>query len=684
MPQHHNHTSAGFTLIEMLVVAPIVLLAIGGFVALMVSMVGDILATRDYNNMTYSSQDALNRIEQDVRLSSQFLTTTGTTSPQQGSDNNYSGTAPFTITSSNNTLLLSAPATDKNPVDATRQIINYANQPNPCGPTQTANKIFLIKIAYFIKDGSLWRRTILPPYNSNATPDNNTVCSSPWQQNSCVVGYSDDGHCQTNDAELMKNVQSLSVQYFADPTSTTNTGVAGAPTATTLSVTVTGTSSTAGRKIGTTQSVRATKLNSQAAVNGNTSQTPLTITQQPSNKTVLASATNIVIPAASSISSASVLWQQSTDNGSTWQDMANQSSASLLLQSVDMTWNNRQFRAIFTSGSDSVTTTAATLTVIDWASLALQNSWTNYGTPYSPNGYIKTSSGVVILKGLLKRSGSIVSGETIATLPVGYRPAYKLIFQTSTSNAAHFARVDVDTSGKVLIVAGDPGYLSLEGINFMPSGTSFTPLTMVNSWSFYGSPWAVPGYAVDGAGRTHIQGLVGGGNVADGTQIVNNLPAGARTGEYLHVPDYTSGPGPGYVGIDPTNGVVAKGAGNANGWMNINAMFYPASMSASWTNLALMNGWVAYGGFSSPQYTKGSDNIVMVKGLIKSGNVADSTVIGCLPVGYRPKDRTLIQGGIANAKAVRWDIRQTDGCIEIYYGDATWSSLDAISFVAEQ
>lgn len=684
MPRHHKSASAGFTLIEMLLIAPIVLLAIGGFVALMVSMIGDILATRDYNTMTYNSQDSLNRIEQDVRLSAQFLNTTGTTSPQQGSDGNYGGTAAFTIASNNNMLILSAPATDKNPTDSTRQIINFANQPNPCGATQTANAIFTTKIVYFIKNGSLWRRTILPPYDTNSTPDNNTICSTPWQQNSCVVGYVSDGHCQTNDAELMKNAQSLNVKYFADPTSQTDVGTAGAATATTLQATITGQSNTAGRTATTSQSVRATKLNSQTAINGTTPSAPLSVTLQPSSTSVLASATNIIIPAASSVSSASVLWQQSTDNGSTWQDMANQSSATLLLQSVDMTWNNRQFRAIFTNGSDSVTTSTATLTVVNWASLALQNSWTDFGTPYSPNGYIKTSSGIVMLKGLLKRSGSIVSGETIATLPPGYRPAYRLIFQTSTSNAARFARVDVDTNGNILIVAGDPGYLSLEGVNFMPSGTAFTPLTMTNGWSYYGSPWAVPGYATDGAGRTHIQGLVGGGTVTDGTQIINNLPAGARTGEYLHVPDYTSGPGPGYVGIDPTNGVVAKGAGNGSGWMNINAMFHPASMSANWTNLGLMNGWVPYGGYSSPQYIKGSDNIVMVKGLIKSGTVADGTVVGCLPAGYRPRDRTLIQGGIANTKAARWDVRQTDGCIEIYNGDTSWSSLDAISFMAEQ
>ena len=44
--------SQGFTLIEMLVIAPLVIITISGFVALMVSMVGDVLVTRDQNNLT--------------------------------------------------------------------------------------------------------------------------------------------------------------------------------------------------------------------------------------------------------------------------------------------------------------------------------------------------------------------------------------------------------------------------------------------------------------------------------------------------------------------------------------------------------------------------------------------------------------------------------------------------------
>ncbi|MFI5212623.1 MAG: hypothetical protein ACHQTE_01555, partial [Candidatus Saccharimonadales bacterium] len=131
-----------------------------------------------------------------------------------------------------------------------------------------------------------------------------------------------------------------------------------------------------------------------------------------------------------------------------------------------------------------------------------------------------------------------------------------------------------------------------------------------------------------------------------------------------------------------------------NTFLGLNATYIPASM-VGWTNLTLTNGWSVYDGsgyFASPQYKKMSDNVVTIKGLIKGGTKNDGTVIATLPAGYCPKDRTLIAGGVNNNNSIRYDVRQTtagvpaNGCsIEIYYAvDNVWTSLDAITFLAEQ
>ncbi|MDB5168477.1 MAG: hypothetical protein JWO55_735 [Candidatus Saccharibacteria bacterium] len=254
-----RQSTTGFTLIEMLIIAPIVILAIGGFIAVIVTMVGSVLATRDQSIMTYESQDTLSRIEDDVRLSAQFLATTGTLITPQGSDNNFAGTAAFT--NGTDKLILYTLATTKNPADSTRELVYYANQPNLCSGAKMYNKVYFNKVIYFIKSGSLWRRTVMPDYNTNVTVDSETVCAAPWQQNSCNPGYASATRCKTNDIELMKNVSTFAVEYYSSSSSSTIISPENATTATTIKVSVTGNKNTAGLPYTMTQSTRATRLN---------------------------------------------------------------------------------------------------------------------------------------------------------------------------------------------------------------------------------------------------------------------------------------------------------------------------------------------------------------------------------------------------------------------------------------
>lgn len=258
--KRHNE---GFTLVEILIIAPIVIIALSGFIALMVSIVGKVMLIRDQGAMAYNAQNVLDQIEEDTRLSAKFLTTTGTLPSPQGSDNNYTGTAAFS-NSTPNTLIINALATDRNPRTSGRQLVYYDNQPNPCGTTQTFNRVFSTQVIYFVYNGTLWRRTYVPPYDNNyTTPGANTICSSvtPWQQDSCSPGYTASS-CQTNDEQMMTNITSLTVNYYASPNGTIDLGPSGAASATTIQVTIVGTQTTAGRTFTYTASARATKLNS--------------------------------------------------------------------------------------------------------------------------------------------------------------------------------------------------------------------------------------------------------------------------------------------------------------------------------------------------------------------------------------------------------------------------------------
>ena len=97
-----------------------------------------------------------------------------------------------------------------------------------------------------------------------------------------------------------------------------------------------------------------------------------------------------------------------------------------------------------------------------WHSFAYSNGWVDYGAPYSPAGYRKLSSGLVVLKGLVMNG----TATTIATLPAGYRPGIQLLFGAQTSPNV-MCRVDVSTAGVINHTGGSAGWISLNGITFL-------------------------------------------------------------------------------------------------------------------------------------------------------------------------------------------------------------------------
>ncbi len=100
-----------------------------------------------------------------------------------------------------------------------------------------------------------------------------------------------------------------------------------------------------------------------------------------------------------------------------------------------------------------------------WTNLTLQNSWVNYGTPFTTARYIKSADGIVSLSGLL-RSGSTASDVVIATLPAGSRPSGRTLYGIASGNVA-MGRIDIDTSGNIRYMAGGNAWISLDGIHFI-------------------------------------------------------------------------------------------------------------------------------------------------------------------------------------------------------------------------
>lgn len=247
----------GFTLVEILVVVPIVILVIAVLIGFLVTLTGDALMSRERSSMVYTTQDALHQIERDIRISTGFLSTTGSLPSPQGSNQ---ATAAFSSPSTQ--LILRQYATIGSPYDSDRKLAYYANEPNPCGSYHEYNNVASVMVIYFVDNGDLRKRTI------NQVP-NNSVCDGGsllplstqlWQINSCKAAV-DTGTCQTYDSILATDVDNFSISYYILPSSSIAVGSSQVPAATTARVSLDISKEVANQDIEHGASIRATRLN---------------------------------------------------------------------------------------------------------------------------------------------------------------------------------------------------------------------------------------------------------------------------------------------------------------------------------------------------------------------------------------------------------------------------------------
>lgn len=242
-----RHRIDGFTLVEMVVIAPIIILAIGIIVALMVNLIGDVLQTRQQTAMTYSVQSALDQIEEDVRMATTIRSSSGDMPSGHGSNlTDVNGTSPFI---SNNSIILMLHATDKRQTDSTRMPV-YLNTPHGCSsPQHVLNQTQTYQVIYYQSEGSLYRRTVLTNHGAD------TPCSTPWQQNSCHRAS-----CTYKDAKILENIKNFSISYYRGLDYTAY-NTADDATTTSVRTAVETEDTTAGRTVTATGAIRATKIN---------------------------------------------------------------------------------------------------------------------------------------------------------------------------------------------------------------------------------------------------------------------------------------------------------------------------------------------------------------------------------------------------------------------------------------
>jgi len=710
-----NAYRRGFTLIEMMVIAPIVILLIGAFIALIVNLTGEVLSSRGSNGITYDIQDALNRIEEDVKLSTTYLAVNNisltATKQGYGTDTTNGSSVNFTniqkAGGSNASLILNGLVTNGNPMSTSAGLIYLANKPSDCSSQEdySKNTPMTMNVVYFVDANNvLWRRVLMrSDYN-----DTNIRCGSagPWQQPSCLVGYNAATmpFCKTNDVRLIDGVSpsDFTIQYFAssdstspDPTannptissdSTRNTALQSTPT---VNVSITSRKNIAGRDISGTGSIRVTRLDTNAS--SIAVDTPPTAAPAAPSVSASVSEGHKVTFTWPRVAGAASYDLEYRINGGSWQnnaattDMDNNSRSYVVTSGTHTDTVEARVRATNSFGDSAYGSTSIAIPL--WAPLVLNGNWTDYGNGYATAAYTMTKSGIVMLKGLIRSSGSPAVDDILASLPSDYKPTGRLVFGTSTASNVS-ARIDVvpTAQGADIWAQQDvsAGWLSLETVRYVPAASTAAKTTpsLQNGWSAYGGSYEGASYTQDPTTkRVTTQGLIKGGTLTNGT-VIFTLPAALRPSLYQHHASRSSAFS--HLGVDPASGLLTKGDGTT-GYYSINASFLPSSVTG-WTNLTLQNSWVWYndggGVFATPQYVKTSDGVVQLKGLVKLGANTYDTAIATLPAGFRPKSRILYTTASTSAYA-RLDVLP-NGEVRFMGTSNAWYSLDNLMFLAEQ
>lgn len=255
-----HKAQAGFTLIEIAVVAPIVIIAITGILALLINLMGNNLAARQEVAIVHEANAALNTIEDDVKLTSQFLITTDPAftdpyGPDSAGDSwYYKGDG-----AGDRELILRAYATTLSPRHSNKQPV-YINENGCAADTILSNPALTTNIIYFLRDNDLYRRTL--------TRTDQTTCAPQFQRQSCPPDLaSPNAICQTNDELMIADINTFDVRYYASPESTTELDVYSSTdpdilqNANTIEVELTIDRRLSGRPFELTRTLRVSKLN---------------------------------------------------------------------------------------------------------------------------------------------------------------------------------------------------------------------------------------------------------------------------------------------------------------------------------------------------------------------------------------------------------------------------------------
>lgn len=104
------------------------------------------------------------------------------------------------------------------------------------------------------------------------------------------------------------------------------------------------------------------------------------------------------------------------------------------------------------------------------------------------------------------------------------------------------------------------------------------------------------------------------------------------------------------------------------------------TQDSAWQNLPLQNGWQHHQQYNNVQYSKSFDGVVYFRGSANKGKTTIETVIGTLPVGFRPTQPLYISTINNNYTVAVLGIYSNGNIVVKGNVDSNWLNFDNISF----
>lgn len=331
-----------------------------------------------------------------------------------------------------------------------------------------------------------------------------------------------------------------------------------------------------------------------------------------------------------------------------------------------------------------------------WGNQTLLGTWTAYGSGYITAQAVRTSLGIIMLRGLVKDGSGF-----ICKLPPGYRPSAKLMFLTMDSGSFAGGRIDITPDGVVNFVgntSNSSAWVSLDKIQFpaadVAPNSAWTPITFANGFSSHSAldpSWPVCSWWQDPLGQVWFRGL-GRRAAGDPTSdaMFGSIPLSLAPSNAPHMPMCASGAtnfASAHIDNDGAQTrLVWKSGGSAgnSGFFSLSDLrLHPKNRfpDAQWRGLGLGGGWVQYEGLTPVSVWVREDGIVLVRGLIRSGLATYAISIGA---GDRPIPVPSIFCQSANNAPARVNYGHEAASLVAATGSNVWLSIDGMCWFNER